>query len=101
MQGKHNLREAQHQGLPPSAALAFLLFAVMYVQDMASQLVGSLGVHSRSARLHVHPGYLESLLKCRCQNSQSGAVEMNPTKNHEVAGSIPGLVHWVKDLVLP
>ena len=24
----------------------------------------------------------------------------NPTRNHEVAGSIPGLVHWVKDLVL-
>ena len=24
----------------------------------------------------------------------------NPTRNHEVAGSIPGLVPWVKDLVL-
>ena len=22
---------------------------------------------------------------------------MNPTRNHEVAGSIPGLVRWVKD----
>ena len=25
---------------------------------------------------------------------------MNPASIHEVKGSIPGLVHWVKDLVL-
>ena len=30
-----------------------------------------------------------------------GTVEMNPTRNHEVSGSILGLAQWAKDLVLP
>ena len=33
-------------------------------------------------------------------SSHLGAVETNPTRNHEVVGLIPGLTQWVKDLAL-
>ena len=40
-------------------------------------------------------------IKRRKRSSHCGAVEMNPTRNHEVEGSIPGLSQWVEDLALP
>ena len=33
-------------------------------------------------------------------SSHRGAAEMNPTRNHEVVGLIPGLAQWVKYLAL-
>ena len=37
---------------------------------------------------------------CNNQSSHGGAVEMNPTRNHEVVGLIPGLDQRVKDPTL-
>ena len=34
------------------------------------------------------------------ESSHHCAVEMNPTRNREVVGSIPGLTQWVKDPAL-
>ena len=42
----------------------------------------------------------KSLKKVHHGSSCRNTVEMNPTRNHEVAGSIPGLTRWVKDLLL-
>ena len=31
------------------------------------------------------------------RSSHCGPLEMTPTRNHQVSGSIPGLTEWVKD----
>ena len=39
------------------------------------------------------------LLEWDFQSFPHGTGEMNPTRNHEVEGSVPNLARWVKDAV--
>ena len=41
-----------------------------------------------------------SFLESESGSSRRGAAEMNPPRNHKVAGSIPALAQWVKHPVL-
>ena len=39
--------------------------------------------------------------KYQIRNSHHGTAEMNPTRNHEVSGLIPGLAQGFGDMALP
>ena len=39
-------------------------------------------------------------INTQSRSSCRGAAEMNPTRNQEVVGLIPGLAQWVMDLAL-
>ena len=60
----------------------------------------SLAVHFRIENEKL-PHQMSLVIIHHGQSSRCGAAEMNPTRNHEVAGSIPSLPQWVKDPALP
>ena len=50
---------------------------------------------------HLALGLVQADIKTDVESSRRGPTEMNLTRNHEVLGSIPGLMKWVKNLELP
>ena len=66
------------------------------------KLLGRFGHTTSQGCVHITPSLSPKniLIRAYHGSSRRGAAEMNPTRNHEVMGSIPGLAQWVRDLAL-
>ena len=79
------------------------------IQDRLGNLLQSLKMSAMKRQLikHMYVCFMSKVLqdgkiKIMIYTSSShGAAETNPTRNHEIVSSIPGLIQWVKELAWP
>jgi len=106
----YNLSESGFRGLGVSGSLS-LICNSLYLSSLRIQMTRLVrsAHHSETSpyqgRKGFSTGYTPTLWLCieneMAWSSRRGAAEMSPTRNREVAGSIPGLTRWVKDPASP